>query len=146
MEVRVEPSQPDMDAFDLYDDLREEDMMECIGLMHHPHDAVVESFETSSKCYSVRTDEGLHCCFGVAPHQGNVGIVWLLGTRKLPKIRKYFLKHSKRYVEELMIGFDYLTNVIMETNTLSYRWLQWLGAEFNDCHINGYKSFILERK
>ena len=145
MEVRVEEAQPDMDVFDLYDDMREEDMMECIGLMHHPKDAIDVSFEISTKCYSVRSEEGLHCCFGVAPRD-NVGVVWLLGTRKLPKIRKYFLKNSKRYVDELMIGFDYLTNVIMKTNTLSYRWLQWLGAEFNDCHLDGYQSFILERK
>jgi hypothetical protein len=40
MEVRVEEAQPDMDVFDLYDDMREEDMMECIGLMHHPKDAI----------------------------------------------------------------------------------------------------------
>ena len=32
------------------------------------------------------------------------------------------------------------------SNTLSYRWLKWLGAEFNDCHLDGYLSFILERK
>ena len=49
MGLRIEEAQPDMDAFELYDDMREEDMMECIGLMHHPKDAVNISFETSSK-------------------------------------------------------------------------------------------------
>lgn len=146
MEVKVEQSQPDMDAFDLYDDMREEDMIECIGLMHHPKDAVVESFVSSCKCYSVRSEEGLHCCFGVSRRSDDIGIVWLLGTRQMPKIRKYFLKHSKQYVEELMEGFEYLTNVVMKTNHLSYRWLQWLGAEFNDCQLDGYQSFILRSK
>jgi hypothetical protein len=61
MEVKVEQAQPDMDAFDLYDDMREADMIECIGLLHHPKDAVLESFATSCKCYSVRSEEGLHC-------------------------------------------------------------------------------------
>ena len=145
MEVRVEKAQPDMDTFDLYDDMREEDMIECIGLMTHPRDAIEHSFSTSSKCYSVRTDEGLHCCFGVAP-ANNVGVAWLLGTRKMPKIRKYFLIHSKSYVEDLMNGFDYLTNIIMTSNNLSYRWLKWLGAEFNDCQHDGYQSFILRSK
>ena len=36
MGLRVEEAQRDMDAFELYDDMREEDMMECIGLLHHP--------------------------------------------------------------------------------------------------------------
>ena len=82
----------------------------------------------------------------MSPRENNVGVVWLLGTRQLPKIRKYFLRNSKQYVEELMEGFDYLTNVIMKTNYLSYRWLQWLGAEFNDCQLDGYQSFILRSK
>ena len=32
MGLRIEPAQRDIDAFALYDDMREEDMMECIGL------------------------------------------------------------------------------------------------------------------
>jgi hypothetical protein len=36
--------------------------------------------------------------------------------------------------------------MVMKTNTLSYRWLKWLGAEFSDCQYDGYMSFILERK
>ena len=145
MGLRVEEAQRDMDAFELYDDMREEDMMECIGLMHHPKDAVNLSFETSSKCYSLRDNDGLYCSFGVVPND-NVGVVWLLGTRRLATAKKYFVKHSQKWVDELMIGFDYLTNMVMTTNALSMRWLKWLGAEFNDCQYDGYQSFILERK
>ena len=41
MELRIDEAQPDMDAVDLYEDLREEDMLEILGLMHHPRDAVM---------------------------------------------------------------------------------------------------------
>lgn len=149
MEVRIEDAQRDMDAYDLYDDMREEDMLECMGLMTHPRDAVYYSLEMSKKCYSVRSDAyGLHCCFGVCgmPDKPNVGVAWLLGTRKLPKIRKFFLKNSKDRLNDLLEGFDYLTNFVMKTNTLSMRWLKWLGAEFSDCQYDGYQSFILKRK
>jgi hypothetical protein len=145
MGLRVEQAQPDMDAFELYDDMREEDMMECIGLMHHPKDAVNISFQNSIKCYSLRDNDGLYCSFGVVPND-NVGVVWLLGTRRLEGAKKYFVKNSQKWVDEMMHGFDYLTNVVMKTNTLSMRWLKWLGAEFNDCQYDGYMSFILERK
>ena len=93
MGLRVEEAQRDMDAFELYDDMREEDMMECIGLMHHPKDAVNLSFETSSKCYSLRDNDGLYCSFGVSPCE-NVGVVWLLGTRRLAGAKKYFVKNA----------------------------------------------------
>lgn len=149
MEVRIEDAQRDMDAYDLYDNLREEDMLECLGLMTHPRDAVYHSVGLAKKCYSVRSDsDGLYCCFGVGPLPStpNVGVAWLLGTRKLPKIRKFFLKNSKDRLNDLLEGFDYLTNFVMEINTLSVRWLTWLGAEFNDCQHEGYKSFILKRK
>ncbi len=148
MELRIEEAQPDMDAVDLYEDLREEDMLEILGLMHHPRDAVIMSYATSSKCYSVRDDlNNLYCSFGVAHINGtNIGSAWLLGTRRLPSIKKFFIKHSRERMEGLLDGFDYLTNFVMKSNTLSYRWLKWLGAEFNDCQFDGYLSFILERK
>ena len=148
MELRIDEAQLDMDAPDLYEDLREEDMLEILGLMHHPRDAVYMSYHTSSKCYSVKDEwNNLYCSFGVAPIKGsNIGSAWLLGTRRLPKIKKFFLKHSKERMLGLLDGFDYLTNFVMRSNTLSMRWLEWLGAEFNDCQYENYLSFILERK
>ena len=148
MELRIDEAQGDMDAADLYEDLREEDMLEILGLMSHPRDAVYMSYATSSKCYSVRDEmNNLYCSFGVAPINGtNIGSAWLLGTRRLPKIKKFFLKHSAEKVEDLLQGFDYLTNFVMRSNKLSIRWLEWLGAEFNDCQYENYLSFILERK
>ncbi len=148
MELRIDEAHNDMDPVDLYEDLREEDMLEILGLMHHPRDAVYMSYATSSKCYSVRDEmNNRDCSFGVAPINGtNIGSAWLLGTRKLPQIKKFFLKHSAEKVTDLLDGFDYLTNFVMRTNKLSIRWLEWLGAEFNDCQYENYLSFILERK
>jgi hypothetical protein len=148
MELRIDEAQPDMDAVDLYEDLREADMLEILGLMHHPKDAVMMSYACSTKCYSVKDEmNNLYCSFGVAPIEGtNIGSAWLLGTRRLPSIKKFFLKHSMDRMEELLEGFDYLTNYVMRSNKLSIKWLEWLGAEFNDCQYEGYLSFILERK
>jgi len=148
MELRIDEAHKDMDPVDLYDDLREEDMLEILGLMHHPRDAVYMSYVTSSKCYSVKDElNNLYCSFGVAQINGtNIGSAWLLGTRRLPSIKKFFLKHSKERMEELLDGFDYLTNFVMKSNKLSIKWLEWLGAEFSDCQFENYLSFILERK
>jgi hypothetical protein len=95
MELRIDEAQEDMDAADLYEDLREEDMLEILGLMHHPRDAVYMSYSTSSKCYSVKDGmNNLYCSFGVCPIKGtNIGSAWLLGTRRLPSIKKFFLQN-----------------------------------------------------
>ena len=96
MELRIDEAHGDMDAVDLYEDLREDDMLEILGLMHHPRDAVYTSYSCSTKCYSVKDEmNNLYCSFGVAPIEGtNIGSAWLLGTRRLPTIKKFFLKHS----------------------------------------------------
>jgi hypothetical protein len=89
----------------------------------------------------------LYCSFGVAPIKGtNIGSAWLLGTRRLPTIKKFFIKNSAERMEGLLEGFDYLTNFVMRSNKLSIKWLEWLGAEFQDCQFQGYLSFVLERK
>ncbi len=62
------------------------------------------------------------------------------------EVKKYFVVNSKKWMDDLMIGYDCLTNVVMKTNELSVKWLKWLGAEFSDCQFDGYMSFILERK
>lgn len=148
MELRIDDAQLDMDAVDLYEDLREDDMLEILGLNHHPRDAVYMSYSCSSKCYSVKDEmNNLYCSFGVAPIKGtNIGSAWLLGTRRLPTIKKFFIKNSVERMEELLEGFDYLTNFVMRSNKLSIKWLEWLGAEFQDCQFQGYLSFVLERK
>ena len=148
MELRIDEAQPDMDAVDLYEDLREEDMLEILGLIHHPRDPVIFSYATSSKGYSVKDEmNNLYCSFGVSSINGtNIGSAWLLGTRRLPSIKKFFLKHSRERMMDLLDGYDYLTNYVLRSNKLSIKWLEWLGAEFNDCQYEGYLSFILERK
>ena len=148
MELRIDDAQLDMDAANLYEDLREDDMLEILGLNHHPRDAVYMSYSCSTKCYSVKDEmNNLYCSFGVAPIKGtNIGSAWLLGTRRLPMIKKFFIKNSVERMEGLLEGFDYLTNFVMRSNKLSIKWLEWLGAEFQDCQFQGYLSFVLERK
>ena len=148
MELRIDDAQLDMDAANLYEDLREDDMLEILGLNNHPRDAVYMSYSCSSKCYSVKDEmNNLYGSFGVAPIKGtNIGSAWLLGTRRLPTIKKFFIKNSAERMEGLLEGFDYLTNFVMRSNKLSIKWLEWLGAEFQDCQFQGYLSFVLERK
>lgn len=132
----------------LYERMRVEDMLECIGLGFHPREACEQSYELSEKCYSIKTrDYMLIASFGVCPTDDpKVGCAWLLGTDLMPTIKKTFVKHSKEYLDELMGDYDYLTNIVSMNNKLSVRWLTWLGAEFGESHGSDYRRFIINRK
>ena len=132
----------------LYERMRVEDMLECIGLGVHPRVACEQSYELSEKCYSIKTrDYMLIASFGVCPTDDpKVGCAWLLGTDLMPTIKKTFVKHSKEYLDELMGDYDYLTNIVSMNNKLSVRWLTWLGAEFGESHGSAYRRFIINRK
>jgi hypothetical protein len=132
----------------LYERMRVEDMLECIGLGFHPREACEQSYELSEKCYSIKTrDYMLIASFGVCPTDDpKVGCAWLLGTDLMPTIKKTFVKHSKEYLDELMGDYDYLTNIVSMNNKLSVRWLTWLGAEFGESHGSDYRRFIINRR
>lgn len=132
----------------LYERMRVEDMLECIGLGVHPRVACEQSFHLSDKCYSIKTrDFRLIASFGVCPTEDpDTGCAWLLGTDLMPTIKKTFVKHSKEYLDDLMDGYERLTNIVSMNNKLSVRWLTWLGAEFGESHGSDYRRFTINRK
>tara|TARA_B100001093_G_scaffold167750_1_gene160426 strand:- start:1614 stop:2081 length:468 start_codon:yes stop_codon:yes gene_type:complete len=142
-DCRIQTAIPEFDAVELYQDMRTMDMLEVIGLGHHPRLALEESYKRSTKAWSVCTSEfRMVASFGVCPSdKENVGIPWLLGTHRMHLIKKTFIKHSKEWIERMMGDYDVLTNVVMTDNKLSMRWLVWLGAIFEECSIDGYKQF-----
>mgnify|MGYP006253892231 CR=1 FL=1 len=144
-DCRIEVAQGDFDLPQLYDDMRTMDMLECIGLGHHPRIALKESYERSERAWTILTDAyRMVGSFGVcASEDPQVGIPWLLGTHRMHLIKKTFIKHSKEWIERMMGDYDVLTNVVMTDNKLSMRWLVWLGAIFEECSIDGYKQFTI---
>lgn len=57
----------------------------------------------------------------------NVGIPWLLGTKGLDKMKKFFVKYSKLIIEEMKKGFDILINYVDARYFKAVRWLEWCG-------------------
>jgi hypothetical protein len=61
---------------------------------------------------------------------GGVGTAWLLGTDRLQRDWRAFVRASKPVVRELLTRYRALSNVLLTDNTLCMRWLAWLGASF----------------
>lgn len=119
------------DIDELVEHMRDQDVVEVTELGATPEYAVQQSFQNSHKKFSVRLNTGeLVCSFGVGSVTDDIGMVWLLGTKHIKKIRKTFLKHSRDWLAHLMVGYDFVYNVVHIGNTTSVKWLKWLGAVF----------------
>ena len=144
----IKRSDGELDARPLYDDMRMADMLECIGLGHHPRLAVETSYTASTDSWSIWTpDYRMVGSFGVGPSsKPNVGIAWLLGTYRIHLIKKTFVRHSKEWIERLMGDYSCLTNLVCKENELSVRWLTWLGAVWTDVGIDNYQQFTIYKQ
>ena len=144
----IKRSKASFDGGQLYRDMRMADMLECIGLGHHPRLAVESSYEHSTASWSIWTpDYRMVGSFGVCPSsKKGVGIAWLLGTYRIHLIKKTFVRHSKQWIYRLMGNYSCLTNVVCKENELSVRWLTWLGATWSDCGIDNYQQFTIYKQ
>lgn len=66
--------------------------------------------------------------YGVAPTPDPyIGAPWMLATSDIHKVRREFLTRCRDEVRLMQQKFAVLTNQVHYQNTLSIRWLEWLG-------------------
>ena len=73
----------------------------------------------------------------------------MLGTDLIKKKQKIFLKRSKPWLEDIKKDYNYLENYVDARNTLSIKWLKWLGFKVEDpipYGVNGepFHKFTME--
>jgi len=92
-------------------------------------DALQKSFEASTKCWNIVHGGRAIAAFGVAPNTmaSHIGSPWLLGTEEIKDVRISFLEASIEYTRYMIEDFEVLMNYVDARNTLSIRWLGWLG-------------------
>lgn len=113
--------------------IRDADRAE-IWAAHHvlPHDAIALSLAVSGGTGYTGMADGIPVClYGVAPGSlvDPAGRPWLLGTNDVPYHSVKFLRESKRIVNEMREQFGNLYNYVDARNTVSIRWLSWLGFD-----------------
>ena len=126
-EVNIRPA-TFRDALTL--ELRKADREEVEALTgRNPRAALVESVERSSSAWAGLADDKLVCLFGVVPMSliGVTGVPWLLGSDAVTPYGRPFLRRNRAYLREMLREFPVLRNVVDARNTVSIRWLEWLG-------------------
>ena len=72
--------------------------------------------------------------FGVVPYQENVGVIWLVGTDEMVKVKIPFLRNCRFWLDALSGLYPVLFNVVSKENKLHITWLKWMGFEFTKEH------------
>ena len=110
--------------------LRQADREEVEALTgRDPREALVESVARSASAWAGLADGELVCLFGVVPMTlvGVTGIPWLLGAESVTRYGRPFLRRNRAWLREMRHAFPVLRNVVDARNTVSIRWLEWLG-------------------
>lgn len=116
--VRLEPKHAVIAPYLRLADIEEHNAMSDISI----DVALSYSIAHSEKGFAVELDGRLTAIFGV-----NSGVIWLVGTDEITRHPITFYRLSKKIFERLSDGYERLFNFVDERNTLSVRWLKWLG-------------------
>ena len=113
--------------------------------------AVETSVNLSTYAKTGLVNDELVCMWGVCPISliSSSGSPWMLGTDLIEKKQRIFLRRSKPWLEDIKKDYKTLENHVDERNTLSVRWLKWLGFEMNKAEpygVNGelFHKFTME--
>jgi len=141
-------------------EIRNATLFEIIEVLDHLRDADRTELWAASRttpsqaaipCYAVGAKVGLiddvpAVIFGCGDYEGT-GVPWLLGTDDVLRIPVRFVKLSKKIVDEWVQERGVLSNYIHAKNTVSLKWLKWLGFEIVGSILNrGEVFYRFERR
>ncbi len=145
------------DELELIARMRRQDVAE-VALLNDlsPAQVVPRSVLVSDVCQAMRIQDGpLLCIFGATAKRSLPGCaaIWELGTDSIDEHPKHFMRACRRGLRVLAKALpkvDRFYNLIPETNLRSMRWLECLGASFEDPQITPpgvlVRSFVIHRK
>lgn len=98
-----------------------------------PLSALSFSYRNSRMCWTVLIDGQPEIIFGAGDVNvlTGIGAPWLLGSDAVERISAKFLRGSVDWLGQLLARYQVLRNVVDCRNTVSIRWLRWLGFEFS---------------
>lgn len=114
---------------------------------HTPYEALTDGLRRSSLCWSGLVDGAPVCLFGVAPLTllSGTGVPWMLGTDAIETHARAFLRRNRAMVAMMKAPYRRLENAVDARNTLSIRWLGWLGFTIDEPRPLGVDGEMFRR-
>lgn len=112
-----------------------------------PVGALMYSLRKSSVAWTALVDGRPEVMWGVGDINilAGVGAPWLLGTDAVEKHTVTFLRRSTDFRAQLLARYSILRNFVDDRNTVSIRWLKWLGFRLLDpVEFNGHSFRLFE--
>jgi hypothetical protein len=130
-------------------DLRVSDFDELFAATgKSPYYDVVDSWVMSHRRWVVfnKNDQAV-AVLGVRAEAmfSDYGIPWLLGTKGLDKMKKFFVKYSKMIINEIKKDFKFLYNYVDTRYLKAIRWLLWCGFTVEDAAPSGAFGYPFHR-
>ncbi len=115
--------------------LREADRLEVYAATgRDPDEALRDAWKNSLHRWSIIWMGEIIGLFGLSSLSlmGSTGVPWLLGTDRMREIKLTFVKQSVHFVSAMLEIYPVLMNWVDARNTLSIRWLKWLGFRMDN--------------
>jgi hypothetical protein len=92
---------------------------------------IKEEMEGSTRAYSGFIDDEIACMWGIHARTilNDSVYLWLLTTKLVEDHPFVFVRHSQMVARELLKSYSRIEGWVWEKNTLSIKWLRWLGCE-----------------
>lgn len=134
MEITIRPTTEE-DIAEIASRMREADRIEVWAASRKtPDEALRYSLEKSSLAMTGVINGVPEVMFGAGDLSilTRTGAPWLLSTDAVRLNKRAFLQYSVEWRGQLLQRYDILRNVVDDRNTVSKRWLQWLGFRLFD--------------
>lgn len=114
--------------------MRPQDIEEVGALGHTPLDALMISVNDSTEAWAGLADGSVVCIFGLSTQSilSDRAFPWLLSSRDMPRHARAFLRLNREYMASMRKRYRLLWGWVCETNTVSIRWLTWLGFTIDE--------------
>ncbi len=140
MNIDFVPLRPEHTAIVPY--LRQADIDEIHAMTEIPPAVAVSySIANSERGFTALLNGRPCAVFGVQQ-----GCIWLVGTDDISKHPVTFYRLSKKIFSQLKKGYPVLENFVHVNNTLSLRWLQWLGFHIDEPHNNFHHVYYINKE
>lgn len=113
--------------------MREQDAMEMWSAFRYsPIEAALDSYKKAFISLTIEKDGKPIVMFGIMPKSMASGAMWLLSTNGIYKIGRIFVRNSKAWVSDMLEFYPHLWGMVDLRNTVSKRWLDYLGCKWGD--------------